>query len=66
MPRTVKEKKERLQGRIDFISGQIRENKIEHHQLQKELNDQLEEFEIRKIQVQLKKLRRQLRELDKK
>tara|TARA_Y100000310_G_scaffold299559_1_gene334512 strand:+ start:673 stop:882 length:210 start_codon:yes stop_codon:yes gene_type:complete len=62
--RAIKEKKESLQARIDFISGQIRENKIEHHQLQSELHEQLKEFEIRRIEVELKELQKQLKGLE--
>ena len=59
----IRERKESLQARIDFISSAIRENKIEHHQLQKELQEQLREFEIRKILKELIKLKKELEEL---
>ena len=61
--RKIRKIKEALQARIDFISSAIRENKIEHHQLQKELQEQLREFEIRKILKELIKLKKELEEL---
>jgi len=61
--RKIRKRKEALQARIDFISSAIRENKIEHHQLQKELQEQLREFEIRKILKELIKLKKELEEL---
>jgi len=61
----IKHRKENLQKRIDFISSAIRENKIEHHQLQRELHEHLKEFEIKKIQIELKRLKEELKELDK-
>jgi len=36
----------RLQKKIDFISSQIRENRIEHARLKKELRCLLDEFEV--------------------
>ena len=60
----IKHRKESLQKRIDFISSAIRENKIEHHQLQKELQEHLKEFEIKKIQKELEKLKHQLKEME--
>ena len=64
--RKIRKRKEALQARIDFISSAIRENKIEHHQLQKELQEQLREFEIRKILKELIKLKKELEELNRK
>ena len=64
--RKIRKRKEVLQARIDFISSAIRENKIEHHQLQKELQEQLREFEIRKILKELIKLKKELEELNRK
>ena len=61
--RKIRKRKGALQARIDFISSAIRENKIEHHQLQKELQEQLREFEIRKILKELIKLKKELEEL---
>jgi len=34
----------KIEKKIDFISSMIRENRIEHHKLTKELNELLEEF----------------------
>jgi hypothetical protein len=35
----------KLEDQIYFITGMIRENRIEHHRLKKELNELLEEFQ---------------------
>lgn len=35
----------KIQDKIYFITGMIRENRIEHHQLKKELDELLEEFQ---------------------
>ena len=60
----IEYRKENLQKRIDFISSAIRENKIEHHQLQRELYEHLKEFEIKKIQIELTRLKKELKELE--
>ena len=63
--KNLKKRKDALQMRIDFISSAIRENKIEHHQLQRELHEHLKEFEIKKIQIELERLKEELKELNK-
>jgi len=35
----------KLEGKIDYITSMIRENRIEHARLSKELNELLKEFE---------------------
>ena len=42
---TSKKIKENLQHRIDFMASQIRENRIDHYRLKKELKKLLAEFE---------------------
>ena len=34
-----------IEKKIDYITSMIRENRIEHHRLEKELFDLLEEFQ---------------------
>jgi len=35
----------KVEDRIDFVTSMIRENRIEHHRLKKELKELLEEFD---------------------
>ena len=41
----MKDEKEDMNNRISFISSMIRENRIEHARLKKELKQLLQEFE---------------------